>query len=58
MGDDYARKTWKEYFEDMYNVNSKVRVACLDGDEIERELRVIMMWRKGHHCWCSGDGKS
>ena len=35
MGDDYARKTWKEYFEDMYNVNSKERVAVnmcgLDG---------------------------
>ena len=36
----------------------KVRVACLDGGETKREWRGIMMWSKGHHCRCSGDGNS
>ena len=31
----------------------KVRVASLDGDEIERERRGIMVCSKWHHCWCS-----
>ena len=34
----------------------KVRVACLDGDEIERERRDILVWSKWYHCQCSRDG--
>ena len=33
----------------------KVRVALLNGDEIERKWRGILVWSKWHHCWCSGD---
>ena len=36
----------------------KVEVACLNGDEIEREWKGIMMFSKWHHCQYSGDEKS
>ena len=36
----------------------KVRVACLDGDEVGREWRGIMVLHKWHHSWSSGDDRA